>query len=74
MSWRPRPNPGDMRLCADCRHRRDDQRKDYRCALTRHRPYLPPLVDRAGGRDVCSMFASAAAPDIAGEQMELEEA
>lgn len=45
MSWRERPNPGDMKLCQACPHRREDARRDYRCAVTGHHPYLPPLVE-----------------------------
>lgn len=72
MTWKPQPNPGDMKLCGDCRHRREDPRRDYRCALTSHKPHLPPLVELRSGREICSFFESLSAPAIAGEQLELE--
>jgi len=55
--WKPRPTPGEMKLCQDCPHRRDDERRNYRCAVTRHSPFLPPLVEfRAGGKEHCGWW------------------
>lgn len=76
-AWTPRPVAGDMKICASCRHHREDRRRIYRCGLAKHGPYLPPLVawKPAGdptGVEVCGEYEARLGPDMAGSQLQLE--
>lgn len=59
MSYRPAPNPGDMRLCLSCPSRRVDARMDFRCAQTRRNGGMllhPYTLRREDGTEHCGFW------------------